>query len=91
MLSKIIFRLHGCYAVLDGGNLSDALVDFTSGVSEVIDLNSIISDLRVDKDARKMFFNTLQREMEDHALMCCAVQVSYMYLIYSYNYNEKNY
>ena len=77
---KNLFRLHGCYAVLDGGNLSDALVDFTSGVSEVIDLNSIISDLRVDKDARKIFFNTLQREMEDHALMCCAVQVSYTYL-----------
>ena len=82
MLSKIIFRLHGCYAVLDGGNLSDALVDFTSGVSEVIDLNSIISDLRVDKDARKMFFNTLQREMEDHALMCCAIQVCYTYLVF---------
>ena len=73
--SKIFFRLHGCYAVLDGGNLSDALVDFTSGVSEVIDMNAMIADLRVDKEARKAFFNTLEKEMEDHALMCCAIQV----------------
>ena len=64
--------------MLDGGNLSDALVDFTSGVSEVIDLNSMISDLRVDKEARKAFFNTLQKEMEDHALMCCAIQVLFL-------------
>ena len=70
-----LFRLHGCYAVLDGGNLSDALVDFTSGVSEVIDMNAMIADLRVDKEARKAFFNTLEKEMEDHALMCCAIQV----------------
>ena len=47
------FRLHGCYAVLDGGNLSDALVDFTSGVSEVISLKSIISHLRADPEAKK--------------------------------------
>ena len=70
------FRLHGCYAVLDGGNLSDALVDFTSGVSEVIDLNTIISQLRGDPEAKKAFFNTMQKELEDHALMCCAIQTS---------------
>ena len=70
------FRLHGCYAVLDGGNLSDALVDFTSGVSEVIDLNTIISQLRGDADAKKAFFDTMQKELEDHALMCCAIQTS---------------
>ena len=74
-IQKLFFRLHGCYAVLDGGNLSDALVDFTSGVSEVIDMNAMIADLRVDKEARKAFFNTLEKEMEDHALMCCAIQV----------------
>ena len=62
--------------MLDGGNLSDALVDFTSGVSEVISLNSIISQLRADPDAKKAFFNTMQKELDDHALMCCAIQTS---------------
>jgi hypothetical protein len=32
--------------VLDGGNLSDALVDFTSGVSQVIDLETSRAGLR---------------------------------------------
>merc|ERR1719232_402195 len=36
----------------------------------------MIADLRVDKEARKAFFNTLEKEMEDHALMCCAIQNS---------------
>jgi hypothetical protein len=55
--------------------LSDALVDFTSGVSEVIDLKSLISELRGDPDAKKSFFTNMQKENEDHALMCCAIQV----------------
>jgi hypothetical protein len=55
-------RLHGCYAVLDGGNLSDALVDFTSGVSEVIDLNTIISQLRGDTDAKKGIIHILRKQ-----------------------------
>jgi len=76
LLEKAYAKLHGCYAVLDGGNLSDALVDFTSGVSEVIDLNTIISQLRGDPEAKKAFFNTMQKELEDHALMCCAIQTS---------------
>lgn len=76
LLEKAYAKLHGCYAVLDGGNLSDALVDFTSGVSEVIDLNTIISQLRGDPDAKKAFFNTMEKELEDHALMCCAIQTS---------------
>lgn len=61
---------------MDGGNLSDALVDFTSGVSEVIDLKTIVSHLRADTEAKKAFFNTMEKELSDHALMCCAIQPS---------------
>jgi hypothetical protein len=35
-----ICRLNGSYAALDGGNLADALVDFTGGVAEMIQLKS---------------------------------------------------
>lgn len=32
----ICFRLRGCYEALDGGKLSDAMVDMTGGLSETI-------------------------------------------------------
>ena len=54
--------------------MSDALVDFTSGVSEVIDLKSIVSQLRSDPEAKKSFFESMLTELEDHSLMCCAIQ-----------------
>ena len=40
----IHIRLHGSYECLDGGNLSDALVDFTGGVAELIQLHSDTGD-----------------------------------------------
>ena len=72
----MFLRLHGCYAVLDGGNLSDALVDFTSGVSEVIDLEAKSAVLRsAESDEKKALFRTMTNEIEDHALMCAAIKV----------------
>ena len=62
--------------MLDGGNLSDALVDFTSGVSEVVDLEAKSSILRsADSEEKKSLFKTLTNEIEDHALMCAAIKV----------------
>ena len=37
-LHVTVFRLHGSYEALDSGNLADALVDFTGGVSELLAL-----------------------------------------------------
>ena len=34
----VLCRLHGSYEALDSGNLADALVDFTGGVSELLAL-----------------------------------------------------
>lgn len=62
--------------MLDGGNLSDALVDFTSGVSEVIDLEAKSAVLRsAESEEKKALFRTMTNEIEDHALMCAAIKV----------------
>lgn len=37
--NSIIFRLRGCYEALDGGKLTDAMVDMTGGLSENIPLS----------------------------------------------------
>ena len=74
---KTIFmshRLHGSYEVLDGGNLGDALVDFTSGVTQFVSLKD---DYRTDDEEKKRrLFRTMASEIEDHALMCCAISVA---------------
>lgn len=74
LLEKAYAKLHGSYEVLDGGNLSDALVDFTSGVSEVV---AIESEYRTDDaEKKKALFKTMAAEIEEHSLMCCAVKAS---------------
>ncbi|XP_041373111.1 calpain-9-like isoform X2 [Gigantopelta aegis] len=38
LIEKAYAKLRGCYEALDGGKLQDSMVDFTGGISEVIDL-----------------------------------------------------
>ncbi|XP_065580677.1 calpain-5-like isoform X2 [Artemia franciscana] len=73
LLEKAYAKLNGCYESLDGGNLSDALVDFTGGVSEIMDLTTM--DMK-DGIVRKELFKSLLKKKEGHALMCCAIQAS---------------
>ena len=67
--------MHGSYGALDGGNLSDALVDFTSGISEMIDLTLKNEMFQRHPEEKKELFDTLALELEDHALMCAAITV----------------
>ena len=62
--------------MLDGGNLSDALVDFTSGISEVIDFDAKSSVLRSpESPEKKDLFKMMTDDIVDHALMCAAIKV----------------
>lgn len=71
----LFYRVNGCYEALNGGNLSDALVDFTSGISETIEVDA--RHFASDERARNDLFKKLLKEKENHALMCCAVAVSF--------------
>ncbi|XP_076054857.1 calpain-5-like isoform X2 [Oratosquilla oratoria] len=71
LLEKAYAKLHGSYEALEGGNLSDALVDLTSGVSAHLDLS--IGGYEDDFEKRKQLFKMMTNEMSDQALMCCAI------------------
>ncbi len=48
-------------------------MDFTSGVSQYISLRD---EFRTeDEDKKRKLFKTMASEIEEHALMCCAVAV----------------
>lgn len=65
--------------IFQGGNLSDALVDLTSGVSAHLDLS--IGGYTDDFEKRKQLFKMMTKEMAEHALMCCAITVSHHELV----------
>lgn len=71
------FRIHGSYEALDGGNLSDALVDFTGGVSELISLESDSGVKLFDEDNKRSdLFHLLSGQISQHALVCCAIRAA---------------
>lgn len=71
LLEKAYAKVSGTYEALDGGNLSDALVDFSGGVSETINFGE--GGFVEDDEKRKTLFKTLVSELTNHSLMCCAI------------------
>ncbi|KAL7632549.1 UNVERIFIED_CONTAM: hypothetical protein RMT77_017116 [Armadillidium vulgare] len=71
LLEKAYAKLHGSYEALEGGNLSDALVDLTSGVSAHLELTT--GGYVDDFEKRKQLFKMMQKEHSEHALMCCTI------------------
>ena len=68
------FRLSGSYEALEAGNPADALVDFTGGVSESIDL--VKGDYKSDLEKRKLLHQKLVKLLSRNAMSSASIKVS---------------
>ncbi|XP_073331445.1 calpain-5 [Pagrus major] len=72
LLEKAYAKLNGCYEALEGGNTTEALIDFTGGVSEPLSLDR--EALSLHSDQRREFFQTLAKAHERKALITCSIR-----------------
>ncbi len=66
--------MFGCYEALDGGELSEALEDFTGGIAEPIDLQE--ENYIGLEDKRDELFKQMKKEFANNAVMAAAIPVS---------------
>ena len=66
--------MYGCYEALDGGNTADALVDFTGGVSEPIDL--LKGHFGQEEEARNQLLERVLKVHNRGGLISCSIRVS---------------
>ncbi|XP_070538573.1 calpain-5-like [Ptychodera flava] len=71
LLEKAYAKLSGCYENLDGGNTADALVDFTGGVAENINL----MEHATDEDKRNELFKDMTKCLDRRSLMSSSIRV----------------
>ncbi|XP_067889208.1 calpain-5a isoform X1 [Heterodontus francisci] len=74
LVEKAYAKLAGCYESLDGGNTADALVDFTGGVSEPIDL--VQGNFTTVEDQRLELFEKLLKVYSREGLISCSIRVT---------------
>ncbi|XP_029942769.1 calpain-5 [Salarias fasciatus] len=72
LLEKAYAKLNGCYEALEGGNTTEALIDFTGGVSEPLSLDR--EALGANADQRRAFFQTLAKIHERKSLITCSIR-----------------
>ncbi|MEQ2161747.1 hypothetical protein GOODEAATRI_012717 [Goodea atripinnis] len=72
LLEKAYAKLNGCYEALEGGNTAEALIDFTGGVSEPLNLDC--EALRLHSERRKSLFQTLAKVHEHKSLITCSIR-----------------
>ncbi|XP_059211419.1 calpain-5-like [Centropristis striata] len=72
LLEKAYAKLNGCYEALEGGNTTEALIDFTGGVSEPLSLDR--EALSLHSDQRRAFFQILAKAHERKALITCSIR-----------------
>ena len=71
-----VCRLYGCYEALDGGELAEALEDFTGGVAESFDISA--EDYVQDADKREQFFEWTTWSLDNGSLICVAIPVGHI-------------
>uniref|UniRef100_A0A8C4X095 Calpain 5 n=1 Tax=Eptatretus burgeri TaxID=7764 RepID=A0A8C4X095_EPTBU len=74
LLEKAYAKLAGCYEALDGGNTADALVDFTGGVSQSIDL--LEGGFSEDEKAAAELFAEMEKAHSRGALLSCSIRAT---------------
>uniref|UniRef100_A0A8B9Y7Y5 Calpain-5 n=2 Tax=Bos TaxID=9903 RepID=A0A8B9Y7Y5_BOSMU len=72
LVEKAYAKLAGCYQALDGGNTADALVDFTGGVSEPIDLTE--GDFANDEAKRNQLFERVLKVHSRGGLISASIK-----------------
>lgn len=70
-----VSRLNCCYEALEGGNTTEALIDFTGGVSEPLSLDREALGLHAEQ--RRTLFQTLAKAHERKSLITCSIRVGY--------------
>ncbi|XP_070605591.1 calpain-5 isoform X2 [Erythrolamprus reginae] len=74
LVEKAYAKLSGCYEALDGGNTGDALVDFTGGVSEPIDL--VEGGYARDEAKRNLLFERVLKVHNRGGLISCSIKAA---------------
>lgn len=74
LVEKAYAKLYGCYEALDGGNTADALVDFTGGVSEPMDLDE--GQFAQDETARNELFERVLKVHNRGGLISCSIRAT---------------
>ncbi|CAI5773513.1 calpaincalpain-5 [Podarcis lilfordi] len=74
LVEKAYAKLSGCYEALDGGNTADALVDFTGGVSEPIDL--LEGGYANDEAKRNVLFERVLKVYNRGGLISCSIKAT---------------
>ncbi|XP_012691698.1 calpain-5a [Clupea harengus] len=74
LVEKAYAKLYGCYEALDGGNTADALVDFTGGVSEPMDLDE--GQFSTDEAACNELFERVLKVHNRGGLISCSIRAT---------------
>lgn len=84
MLSHCFSRLAGSYEALEAGNPAEALVDFTGGVSEYIDV--VAGNYANDLEKRKLLFQKLYKYMDRQSMTSASIKVitHYYYRLFTF-------
>ncbi|XP_060903155.1 calpain-5-like [Labrus mixtus] len=74
LVEKAYAKMCGCYEALDGGNTADALVDFTGGVSEPLDL--VEKGFKDDQEKRDELFERVLKVHNREGLISCSIRAT---------------